>query len=406
MARAFLIVMDSVGCGGAPDARLYGDEGANTLGHIAAHCAAGQADRAGLRSGPLTLPHLARLGLAEACALATGLRPVIAGDPNATQGLYGAASEISKGKDTVSGHWEMAGAPADFTFGYFPNTVPSFPASITEAIIREGGLPGILGDCHASGTSIIESLGEAHLQTGKPIIYTSADSVIQIAAHEERFGLEALYDLCRITRRLVDPLKIGRVIARPFIGKTAQDFTRTGNRKDFAIPPPHNTILDRAADAKRAITSIGKIGDIFTHRNTGREVKANGNQALFDAMLPEIDALPEGGLLFANFVDFDSEFGHRRDVAGYAACLEAFDRRVPELLAKLKADDLVLFTADHGNDPTWTGTDHTRERVPLMGYSPRLPARSLGIRSTYADIGESLADWLGLPAGANGKSWF
>ena len=277
--------------------------------------------------------------------------------------------------------------------------------------MREGGLPGILGDCHASGTSIIERLGEAHLQTGKPIIYTSADSVIQIAAHEERFGLEALYDLCRLTRRLVDPLNIGRVIARPFIGKTAQDFTRTGNRKDFAIPPPHHTLLDRAAEANRAITTIGKIGDIFTHRNTGREVKANGNQALFEAMLPEIDALPEGGLLFANFVDFDSEFGHRRDVAGYAACLEAFDQRVPELLAKLKTDDFVLFTADHGNDPTWTGTDHTRERVPLMGYSPRLAARSLGIRSSFADCGASLADWLGLSglglaAGVTGKSWF
>lgn len=406
MARAFLIVLDSVGCGGGADDAYPNDRGADTLGHIARECAHGKANRAGLREGPLTLPHLASLGLIEACEIATGKRPPIAGAGDQPRGLYGAAREISKGKDTVSGHWEIAGAPADFNFGYFPDTKPCFPASLTGSIVREGQVPGILGDCHASGTAIIESLGEEHIRTGKPIIYTSADSVVQIAAHETHFGLARLYALCDVVRRLVDPLKIGRVIARPFVGERAKTFTRTGNRKDFSIPPPQGTLLDRAADAGRAIVTIGKIGDIFTHRHTGREVKANGNEALFEAMLPEVDDLSDGGLLFANFVDFDSEYGHRRDVAGYAACLEAFDRRIPTLLSRLKEDDLLIFTADHGNDPTWTGTDHTRECVPIVGIAPRLAPRALGLRSSFADIGESVAQWLGLPRGTSAQGWF
>ena len=406
MARAFLIVLDSVGCGGAIDDAYPNDHGADTIGHIAQECAAGNANLNGVREGPLTLPHLASLGLIEACAIATGMRPPIAGATNHPRGLYGAAREISKGKDTVSGHWEIAGAPANFNFGYFPDTTPCFPASLTDPIIREGRVPGILGDRHASGTAIIEALGEEHIRTGKPILYTSTDSVLQIAAHETYFGLTRLYALCEIVRRLVDPLKIGRVIARPFVGESAKTFTRTGNRKDFSIPPPQGTLLDRAADAGRALVSIGKIGDIFTHRHTGREVKANGNDALFEAMLTEVDHLAEGGLLFANFVDFDSEFGHRRDVVGYAACLESFDRRIPTLLSKLKDDDLLIFTADHGNDPTWTGTDHTRECVPIVGVAPRLAPRALGLRSSFADIGESVAQWLGLPRGTAGQGWF
>ncbi len=406
MARAFLIVLDSVGCGGAADEAYRGDRGADTLGHIARACAEGKADRVGLRSGPLHLPHLASLGLIEACEIATGTRPPISGALEQPQGFYGAAQEISKGKDTISGHWEIAGAPADFAFGYFSATQNSFPRELIDALTREGQVPGILGDCHASGTAIIEEYGEEHIKSGKPIVYTSADSVIQIAAHETHFGLARLYALCEIVRRLVDPLNIGRVIARPFTGETSKTFTRTSNRKDFAIPPPAGTLLDRALESQRAIVTIGKIGDIFTHRATGREVKAAGNDALFQAMLPEIDALPDGGLLFANFVDFDSEFGHRRDVAGYAACLEAFDRRIPSLRAKLKDDDLVIFTADHGNDPTWTGTDHTRECVPIVGVSPRLTSRALGLRSSFADMGESVAQWLDLPRGATGQGWF
>jgi phosphopentomutase len=403
MARAFLIVMDSVGCGSASDAASYGDHGSDTLGHIAEACEKGLGDQTGLRAGPLRLPFLASLGLAEACYASTNKALPIAS--SAIRGQWGYAIETSKGKDTVSGHWEIAGAPADFIFGYFTKTENSFPPELISAIIAEAQLPGILGDCHASGTAIIEQLGAEHIATGKPIFYTSADSVLQIAAHEESFDLEHLYTLCRLVRRHVDPLKIGRVIARPFIGSIEKGFHRTGNRKDFAIPPPDHTILDRAAQANRDIITIGKIGDIFTHRNTGREVKASGNMALFDAMLPEVDRLGDGGFLFANFVDFDSEFGHRRDVAGYAACLEAFDRRLPELEARLKPNDLVILTADHGNDPTWQGTDHTREHVPILCFGPGMLPRSLGARETFADIGETVAQWLGLPKGLHGMGW-
>jgi phosphopentomutase len=406
MARAFLIILDSVGCGGAKDASLYGDDGANTLGHIAEACAKGEADRKDVRQGPLHLPHLNALGLSAACEYATGKRLPLSPTPLHSECFFGAAQEISKGKDTISGHWEIAGAPADFAFGYFKEIQNSFPPDLIEAICREGHIAGIIGNCHASGTLIIEEHGEAHIKTGKPIIYTSADSVIQIAAHETHFGLTRLYALCEIVRRLVDPLKIGRVIARPFIGETSKTFSRTANRKDFSIPPPQGTLLDRADADRRSIITLGKIGDIFTHRATGREVKAAGNEALFDALLQEADTLADGGLLFANFVDFDSEFGHRRDVAGYAACLEAFDRRVPSLLEKMRDDDLLLFTADHGNDPTWTGTDHTREAVPIVGLAKGRTPRTVGLRQSLADTGASVAQWLDLPPGPQGHGWF
>ena len=406
MARAFLIILDSVGCGGARDAALYGDEGADTLGHIAEACARGEGDRKDLRQGPLRLPHLSALGLSEACEYATGKRLPLAPTELHPHCFFGTAEEISKGKDTISGHWEIAGAPADFAFGYFKEIQNSFPPELIEAICREGQIPGIIGNCHASGTAIIEEHGEAHIKTGRPIIYTSADSVIQIAADETYFGLKRLYTLCETVRRLVDPLKIGRVIARPFIGETSKTFSRTANRKDYSIPPPQGTLLDRAEADRRSIITLGKIGDIFTHRATGREVKAAGNEALFDALLKEADALADGGLLFANFVDFDSEFGHRRDVAGYAACLEAFDRRLPSFIEKLHEGDLLLLTADHGNDPTWTGTDHTRECVPIVGLAKGSAPRALGRRKSLADSGASIAQWLDLPPGPQGHGWF
>ncbi len=405
MPRAFLIVMDSVGIGGAKDADIYGDLGSDTIGHIAEACADGKGDCEGLRSGPLTLPFLTHLGLREACKASSGKSIPVSGYDGAPRGVFGYAVEVSKGKDTVSGHWELAGAPADFAFGYFKEERNSFPPDLLDMIIQQSGIQGILGNCHASGTSVIEQLGAEHVKTAKPIFYTSADSVLQIAAHEDHFGLERLYDLCRTTRRLVDPLKIGRVIARPFKGDSQVGFSRTANRKDFAMPPPDGNILDRAQAADRDIISVGKIGDIFTHRATGREVKAAGNMLLFNAMLSAIPSLHDGGLLFANFVDFDSEYGHRRDVAGYAAALEAFDRRLAELEALLMPDDLVLITADHGNDPTWHGTDHTREHVPIMAFGPHIAGRSIGERKTFADIGETIAAWLGLPQGRNGSSF-
>jgi len=404
MARAILIVLDSFGIGHAPDAFGFGDEGADTLGHIAAACASGAGDREGLRQGPLRLPNLDRLGLGAAAASLSGTRPPGL-DAELPIGLWGAAREVSRGKDTISGHWEIAGVPVRFAWGYFPPGPPSFPPALIEALVKEAGLPGILGDKAASGTEIIAELGEEHIRTGKPILYTSADSVMQIVAHEEHFGLELLYKVCAVARRLVDSLNIGRVIARPFVGETPETFQRTANRRDYAVPPPEPTLLDRVEAAGGRVFGIGKIGDIFAHRGVTEVLKAPGNDALVTATLEAMAAARDGDLVFTNLVDFDTSFGHRRDVPGYAEALEAFDARVPELLAALREDDLLILTADHGCDPTYRGSDHTREQVPILGYSLRLAGRAVGRRSTYADIGESVADWLGLPPGPYGRSF-
>lgn len=405
MARAILIVLDSVGCGGAADAAAYGDAGADTLGHIAQACAKGRGDREGLRSGPLHLPNLARLGLSHACEASTGRPLAGVARPETPDGQWGYGVEISQGKDTPSGHWEIAGCPVPFKWGYFTALTESFPPDLVARIVREGALPGILGNKHASGTAIIDELADEHIRTGKPICYTSVDSVLQIAAHEQHFGLERLYELCRKVRVLVDPLKIGRVIARPFIGSPESGFTRTGNRKDFAIPPPDETILDRLAARGRAIVTVGKIGDIFAHRNTGEEIKPFGNAAMFAAALEAWERLPDGGFCFVNLVDFDTEYGHRRDIPGYAAALEAFDRDLPRLEALLKPGDLAVITADHGNDPSWPGTDHTREHVPILAFGPDLAAGSIGRRESFSDIAARLGDWLGLGPVGPGRGW-
>ncbi|MBV8103967.1 MAG: phosphopentomutase, partial [Hyphomicrobiales bacterium] len=284
-------------------------------------------------------------------------------------------------------------------------TIPTFPEALTTALLKEGKLPGILGNRHASGTTIIEEFGEEHLRTGKPICYTSADSVLQVAAHEEAFGLERLYELCRIARRLCDPLKIGRVIARPFVGRTAKDFVRTQHRKDFAVPPPDGNLLQRATQAGRAVVSIGKIGDIFAHRDTGKEVKGKSNDGNVNLLLEALKDTPDGGLIFVNLVDFDTEWGHRRDVPGYAACLEAFDRRLAEIESAMRPDDFCLITADHGNDPTYRGFDHTREHVPILAFGAGAPAGPIGVRASLADIAETIAGKLGLPQGPHGQAW-
>ncbi|HEV7329326.1 MAG TPA: phosphopentomutase [Bosea sp. (in: a-proteobacteria)] len=405
MARAILIVLDSVGCGGAEDAAAYGDEGADTLGHIAEACAEGRGDRAGLRGGPLDIPNLARLGLSHACEASTGKSLAGVTRPSAPQGQYGYGVEVSQGKDTPSGHWEIAGCPVPFKWGYFTALENTFPPDLVAAIIREGALPGILGNKHASGTAVIDELAEEHISTGKPICYTSVDSVLQIAAHEEHFGLERLYALCRKVRLLVDPLRIGRVIARPFVGTTETGFTRTGNRKDFAIPPPDETILDRLAAQGRPVVTVGKIGDIFAHRNTGEEIKPFGNAAMWTAALEAFANLPDGGFCFVNLVDFDTEYGHRRDIPGYAAALEAFDRELPQLEALLRPGDVAVITADHGNDPSWPGSDHTREHVPILAFGPGVPAGPIGRRESFADIAATLGDWLKLGAIGPGHAW-
>jgi phosphopentomutase len=404
VTRALLIVLDSVGVGGASDADRFDDAGSDTVGHVAEAAAAGAADRDRLRRGPLKVPNLVAQGLGEACRIATGHIPPGLEGP-ATEGLFGAAQEISSGKDTPSGHWELAGCPVTFDWGYFPKSPPIFPPGLIDDLAAQGGLPGVLDAGHAAGAAIVAALGEEHLRSGRPIVYTSADSVFQIAAHEEAFGLERLYGLCAVARSLVDPLRIGRVIARPFVGEDAASFRRTANRRDYATPPPGPTLLSRASDAGREVVSVGKIGDIFAHAGTGRIVKADGNDALLAAALDALARLRDGGLVVVNLIDFDTAYGHRRDVVGYAAALEAFDARLPDIRAALRPGDLCVVTADHGCDPTFRGTDHTRERVPVLAFGPGVAARSLGLRESFADVGATIGVHLGLGAGDHGEPW-
>ncbi|WP_439600911.1 phosphopentomutase [Devosia sp.] len=391
MPRAILCILDSFGIGGAPDAADYGDTGADTLGHIAANY-------------EISLPNMDALGLGAAARLSTGQVPRGLTD-KPRGGRWGVGREVSKGKDTPSGHWEIAGVPVPFDWGYFPQTEPTFPPELIAQLVERSGIPGILGNKHASGTAVIAELGEESIRTGKPICYTSIDSVFQIAAHETHFGLERLYRLCETAFALTAPLNIGRVIARPFIGEDAGSFKRTGNRRDFAIAPPEPTLLDRAKEAGRQVYAIGKISDIYAGHGVTHKIKATGNMALFDRTLEAMEMAADGAFIMTNFVDFDQDFGHRRDVPGYAQALEAFDARLPELIAALRPDDLVVFTADHGNDPTWRGSDHTREQTPIMAFSPALAPGTIGIRPTFADIGESIARWLGLQPGPHGKSF-
>ena len=395
MSKAIVLVLDSLGIGASADAALFGDSGADTLRHIAEACARGEADGP-LRRGPLSLPNLGRLGLGAAAA-GSGDGPLPGNwGAAAPSGAFGHAREQSSGKDTPSGHWEMMGVPVLFDWGYFEKPVNSFPPQLLADLIERAGLPGILGNCHASGTTVLDELGEAHIRSRQPICYTSADSVMQIAAHESHFGLEALYRVCEIARTLCDEYTVGRVIARPFTGEHAGEFRRTGNRRDYTVPPPSATLLDHLCEAGGTVHAVGKIGDIFAHRGISRLYKADGNDALFDATLKAYREAPESSLVFANFVDFDMLYGHRRDLAGYAAALEAFDRRLPELLALMDPQTLLVISADHGCDPSRPGSDHTREHVPVLAYGAGVAAGWLGERESFADIGQTVAMHLGL----------
>ena len=397
MPRAFLIVMDSVGCGGAPDAAAFGDEGANTLGHIAQACAAGKAEV--VRSGPLRMPNPDSLGLGAAIQLASGLTaPGLGATP---KGVWGAATEVSKGKDTPSGHWELAGVPVPWDWTYFPDTIPAFPPDLVALVCKLAGTEGILGNCHASGVPIIERHCAEHLRTGWPICYTSADSVFQIAAHEEAFGLDRLLKLCQDLAPHLHAMKVGRVIARPFTG-TPGNFKRTANRHDYAIDPPAPTLLEWAANAGRATHAVGKIGDIFSMKGVGKLWKGKSDLDLFDHLNRLAADAEDGSLTFANFVEFDSLYGHPRDVAGYARALEWFDARAGAFLSRMKPGDLAIFTADHGNDPTWRGTEHTRERVPVICAG--VGAGELGL-CAFVDVGATVAAHLGIPAQGTGRSF-
>lgn len=393
MAKAIILMMDSFGVGGAKDAAAFGDAGANTFLHIAQNYPE-------FGENGLELPNLEALGLANAGELASGVRaPLVPGQVKMTLAdrcKYGCMEEISAGKDTISGHWEMAGVPVRQDFGHFPPEYPSFPAEMVARICERAGIPGILGNKAASGTVIIQELGEEHLASGKPIFYTSADSNLQIAAHEEKFGLERLYELCEIAFEEVKPYRIARVIARPFAGEKNGAFVRTKNRHDYALNPPAPTILDKAKAAGLQVTAIGKISDIYAGSGVTRKVLASGLEELWNKTLEEVQNLKGDGIIFTNFVDFDMMWGHRRDVKGYAEGLIYFDRRLPELEPLLGEDDVVFITADHGCDPTYPGSDHTRECVPALMFGRKVQAQNIGRRKTYADIAETIAAKFGL----------
>jgi phosphopentomutase len=381
--RIVLIVLDSVGCGDAPDAQAYGDAGANTLGNLARAI------------GGLPLANLGKLGLGNLTAI-QGVPPV-----DRAEGVFGRLTEVSAGKDTTTGHWELAGVILDQPFPTYPNGFPADWMAQFEARIGRK----TLGNYPASGTEIIKELGEEHMRTGKPIVYTSADSVFQIAAHEDVIPLDELYRLCETARAmLVGEHAVGRVIARPFIG-TPGNFTRTERRKDFSRTPAEDTILDAVKNAGQAVMAVGKIEDIFAHRGLTDSIHSGNNMAGIDAIL-EFLRRDQAGLIFANLVDFDALFGHRRDPRGYANALQAFDQRLPEIRQQLRPDDILMITADHGNDPTFTGTDHTRERVPLLitGEPVRVNC-NLGTRASYADVAATIAELLDVRWQGHGASF-
>jgi phosphopentomutase len=377
MARVFLVVMDSVGIGGAPDADAYfndgiPDNGANTLLHIAQACADGAANNG--RDGPLYLPNLTKLGIGAALNLAClEAAPNLDAPP---QGTWGAAEETSRGKDTPSGHWELAGLPVDWDWHFFPEIDPTFSDELVKLFCEVSQSDKILGNCHASGTEIISQFGEQHCQTGWPIFYTSADSVVQIAAHEETFGLGNLLNICEKLSPILHEMGVGRVIARPFIGDNATGFYRTQSRKDYAVSPPKPILTNWVQEAGHPVIAIGKIGDIFSMQGIDQVLKGS-DECLMKHLSNQVSLAPDGSFIFANFVEFDSHYGHRRDVSGYACALEWFDKALGPILSKLGENDLMILTADHGNDPTWVGTGHTRERVPV-----------LCARSGYGELGK------------------
>jgi len=397
MAKAIILVLDSFGIGSAPDADKFGDAGANTFASIARAFA-------NAKGRQLELPNLARLGLVKAAfAASSEMAAVVDHEPAA--GAYGYAAELSSGKDTPSGHWEIAGVPVLFDWGYFHSKQQSFPQELLDELCRRTGVAGILGNCHASGTDILQKLGDEHVRSGLPICYTSADSVFQVAAHEEHFGLDKLYHFCQVARELLDPYNIGRVIARPFLGDSADTYARTGNRKDYSVLPPAPTLLDKLTESGGTVISIGKIADIYAHQGVSKELKATGLTALMDTTLAEYAKAGDRTLIFTNLVDFDQNYGHRRDPIGYGEALEYFDRRLAELTAVLTPDTVLLMTADHGCDPTWIGTEHTREYVPVLFSGPAVLPKNLGERQTFADMGQTLADFFQLAPLAYGQSF-
>ena len=378
--RVFWIVMDGLGVGEAPDAPAFGDTGSNTLTNLAESVLK-------TRGRALQIPNLLGMGMSRVTPVAG------TSGPDRILGGYGKAREQSAGKDTTSGHWEMAGLVVKEAFPVYET---GFPDAVVERWIHENGLPGILGNHAASGTDNIEKLGPEHMRTGKPILYTSADSVWQVAAHEETFGLDRLYEVCKSARKICDELNLGRVIARPFVGDPAREipFKRTYNRKDYAQLPFGPTVLDRLTEAGVPVLGVGKISNIFAGVGVPRNIDTKGNTDGLRVMLECMDREP-AGLIYVNLIDFDMLYGHRRDVPGFASALEEFDLALGAMMAKARAEDLFILTADHGNDPTYRGTDHTREFVPVLAWSPNMNRPvDLGIRESFADMGATIEEAL------------
>jgi len=375
--RILLIVLDGAGIGAMPDAPEWGDAGSDTFGHI-------------LESRSLHLPHLQKYGLGNIRPLAN--LPAVENPI----GSYGKCALRSNGKDTTTGHWEMAGIILERAFPTYPD---GFPATIIDRFVRETSVPGILGNIPASGTEIIKVLGEEHVKTKKPIVYTSADSVFQIAAHEEVIPIDRLYEICEIARRILDgENKVGRVIARPFLGEPG-GFYRTENRHDYAVPPPRENLLPALADEELDVVCIGKIASIYDSLGVTQDLTAKNNQQSINQTIKALNDKTRG-LIFSNLVDFDMLYGHRRDTEGYGKALEHFDNRLPEIEAAMRADDLMMITADHGNDPTFPGSDHTREYAPLLVYGKSARSVNLGTRQSLSDIGQTIADNFGLKLSA------
>lgn len=393
MTRAIILMMDSFGIGGAPDAESFGDKGSDTFGHIVDNYS------------DIKIPNLVKLGLLKAANAASNSNRKVSdlGSEIDLPSKYGHCKEVSLAKDTTSGHWEIAGVPVLEPWGYFKPDYPSFPTELLEKIYQRTGLK-FLGNKAASGTVIIQELGEEHIKTGMPIGYTSADSNFQIAAHEEYFGLQKLYDLCQIVYEEVKPYRIARVIARPFIGEKNGEFVRTGNRHDYSVPPLAPTLLNIAKDAGHKVIAVGKISDIFAGSGVSEKKLASGHDALWEKTFEAMEEAPEGSLIFTNFVDFDMLYGHRRDLKGYAQALEDFDKMLPSFADKLHSDDVVFICADHGNDPTAQGTDHTREQIPVLMFGQKVKPQDVGLRQTFSDIGQTVAEVLGLKLN-NGKSF-
>ncbi|MEJ5261786.1 MAG: phosphopentomutase [Ignavibacterium sp.] len=384
MNNFIVIILDGVGVGELPDAELYGDKGSNTLGNISKAL------------GNISLPNLQKFGLGNIIPI-NGIEPV-----QKPMASFGKMDEVSKGKDSTTGHWEISGLKVDFNFDYFPN---GFPDEIIKKFIELTGVKGVLGNKPASGTEIINELGDEHIKTGFPIVYTSADSVFQIAAHEKHFGLENLYRICEITRNqiLIPPLVVGRVIARPFIGENG-NYTRTTNRKDYSLDPPSKTILDYLQQNGINTIAIGKINDLFNHRGINVSEHTKSNSEGMKTLL-EYVSMVSSSFVFVNLVDFDVYFGHRNDPQGFYNALKEFDDFLPILLNKLSENDRLIITADHGNDPTTPSTDHSREYVPLLYYGKNKRSNNLGTRSTFADVGKTVAEYFKVNTDLFGESF-